>query len=56
MWCPITNAPCYSYNKCALKDDRHEKEKCLIAEALKVYIEEHKLQRAYEDDYNPFWS
>lgn len=53
MWCPITQSVCYPYDSCAFKDKEDVKEqKCLITEALKVYIENNKPLKTY-DEQNP---
>ena len=53
MWCPITQSVCYPYDSCAFKDKEDVKEqKCLVAEALKVYIENNKPLKMY-DEQNP---
>lgn len=44
MWCPITQSVCYPYDSCAFKDKEDVKEqKCLVAEALKVYIKNNQM-------------
>lgn len=39
VWCPICKDNCTSYINCIFKTKNNNKDKCLIAEALKVYIQ-----------------
>lgn len=44
MWCPISNSVCYPYESCIFKEKEEEQgQKCLIAEALKIYIKNNQM-------------
>jgi hypothetical protein len=54
MWCPITQSKCYPYDSCAFKDKEDiQEQKCLITEALKVYITNNQLLKAYNEQNPP---
>lgn len=52
MWCPIIGSVCSPSDSCVFKENGRE-QKCLVAEALKVYIENNKPLKAYNEQNPP---
>lgn len=54
MWCPIINSVCSPSDSCVFKEKEDgQKQKCIVAEALKVYIENNKPLKIYEEQNPP---
>lgn len=44
MWCPIISSVCSPYDSCVFKEKEDgQEQKCLVAEALKIYIKNNQM-------------
>ena len=60
MWCPIISSVCSPSDSCVFKEKENgQEQKCLVAEALKVYINNNRLLKAYNEQnppkYKEYW-